>query len=250
MPAKGHDEDNYVAGLIAMDVQFMGHVQVILKTDNEAALLALATAALLNIRTDAQTNGSPVRSVSVEHPGEHGSQSNGGTGCGIRSVRDMFRAPKLCLEERIGQKVPPTHPLSTWLVEPAALLLNAKQAGEDGNTAWARLRGRDVGQKLLGFCEAVMYKQSPNGHSMTLMATWGPGCSPDPCSVAATCPTCTRGHSAKKCPNRTQEVGTQGLKGTGEGYGGYCKGDGQGPGKGNNRRLVVQQREGNAATPA
>jgi len=163
VPVKGRDEDNYVAGLTAADVQFLGHVKVILKTDNEPALLALATAALLNIRIDAQKDESPVRSVSIEHSAEHESQSNGGTECGIRAVRCQFRTLKLCLEERIGQKIPPTHPLSAWLVEHPALLLNAKAAGEDGKTAWARLRGRDCGQKLLGFSEAVMYKQPPKG---------------------------------------------------------------------------------------
>jgi len=141
----------------------MGHVKVILKTDNEPALLAPATAALLNIRIDARKDDSPVRSVSTKHPAEHESQSNGGTECGIRAVRGQFRTIKLCLEERIGQKIPPTHALSAWLVEHAALLLNAKQVGEDGKTAWARLRGRDFGQKSLGFCEAVMYKQPPKG---------------------------------------------------------------------------------------
>ena len=97
VPVKGRDEDNYVAKLVATDVEFMGHVKVILKTDNEPALLALATAALLNIRIDAQKDGSPVRGVSVEHSAEHDSQSNGGTECGIRAVRGLFRTIKLCL---------------------------------------------------------------------------------------------------------------------------------------------------------
>ena len=163
VPVKGRDEDNYVAELVATDVQFMGHVKVILKTDNEPALLALATDALLNIRVDAQKDESSLQSVSLEHSAEHESQSNGGTECGIRAIRGIFRTIKLCLEERIGQKIPPTHPLSAWLVEHAALLQNAKQVGEDGKTAWCRLRGRDFGQKLLGFAEAVMYKQPPKG---------------------------------------------------------------------------------------
>ena len=163
VPVKGRDEDNYVASLIATDVEFMGHVKVTFKTDNEPALLALATAALLNIRIDAQKDDSPVRSVSIEHSAEHESQSNGGTECGIRAVRGQFRTLKLCLEERLGQKIPPKHALPAWLVEHAALLLNATQVGEDGKTAWARLRGRDFGQKLLGFCEVVMYTQPPKG---------------------------------------------------------------------------------------
>ena len=191
VPVKGRDEDNYVAGLIATDVEFMGHTKLILKTDNEPALLALATAALLNIRIDAQKDESPVRSVSMEHSAEHESQSNGGTECGIRAVRGVFRTIKLCLEERIGQKIPPTHPLVAWLVEHAALLLNAMQVGEDGNTAWARLRGRDFGQKLLGFCEAVMYKQPPTGPQHDVDGNMGARMFPGPCLGTVICRTRT-----------------------------------------------------------
>ena len=154
VPVKGRDEDNYVAGLLATDVEFMGHAELILKTDNEPAVLALATAALLNIRIDAQKDESPARSVSMEHSAEHESQSNGGTECGIRAVRGMFRTIKLCLEERIGQKIPPTHPLPAWPVEHAALLLNATQADgrQDGSgeTTWMGLRAKITGLLRVG----------------------------------------------------------------------------------------------------
>ena len=132
IPVKGRDEDNFVAGLITTDVEFMGHVTLILKSDNEPALLALGQAALLNIRCDVQKDESKVESISMEHSAEHDSQSNGGTECGIRAVRGQFRTVKLCMEERLGYKMPPTHPLMTWLIEFSTLLLNAKQVGEDG----------------------------------------------------------------------------------------------------------------------
>ena len=148
VPVKGRDEDNFVAELITTDVGFMGHVKLILKSDNEPALLALGRSALLNIRCDVQKDESKVESISIEHSAEHGSQSNGGTECGIRAVRGMFRTVKLCLEERLGHKVPPTHPLMTWLIEFPALLLNAKQVGEDGKSAWNRLRGATSGRSL------------------------------------------------------------------------------------------------------
>ena len=73
------------------------------------------------------------------------SASNGGTECGIRSVRGMFRTHKIALESKIGQEIPAVHPLSTWLIEHVCLLLNATQVGEDGKTAWKRLRRRDFG---------------------------------------------------------------------------------------------------------
>ena len=37
------------------------------------------------------------------------------------------------------------------------------KVGEDGKTAWKRLRGRDFGQRLTGFLESVFYKAPPMG---------------------------------------------------------------------------------------
>lgn len=160
---KGRGEDNFVANFVKTDVEFMGHVKLILKSDNAPAFLAFGQAALLNIRCDVIAGESNVESVSSEHSAEHDSQSNGGTGFGLRVVRGVFRTVKFCLEERLGMHIPPTHPLMTWLVEHAALLFNAKQVGEDGKATRSRLRGRDFGQTLIGFGEGVLYKQPPKG---------------------------------------------------------------------------------------
>ncbi len=163
IPVKGDDEDHYVADLIASDVAFMGHIRLLLKSDNEPALLKLAEAALEKIRCQVLKNESPVQSASSEQAPEYESASNGGTECGIRSVRGRFRTIKICTEKRIGQELPATHPLSTWLLEHVCLILNAMHVGEDGKTAWKRLRGRDFGQRLIGFAESVLYKQPPKG---------------------------------------------------------------------------------------
>ena len=41
IPRKGADEEGYAAGLAAKDIQWLGHTRVIIKADNEPALLAL-----------------------------------------------------------------------------------------------------------------------------------------------------------------------------------------------------------------
>ena len=68
IPVKGRDEDNYVASLITTDVAFMGHVKLIIKSDNEPALLALAQAALQEIKCQAQKGELPTTHVFTEHP--------------------------------------------------------------------------------------------------------------------------------------------------------------------------------------
>ena len=78
-PLQGADEDKYVTSLITSDVAFMGHVKLILKSDNEAALLTLVRAALQEIRCTVPD----VTHATSEEAAAYESPSNGGTECGI-----------------------------------------------------------------------------------------------------------------------------------------------------------------------
>ena len=91
-----------------------------------------------------------------EEAAPYDSQSNGGTECGIREVRRLFRTFRFYTENRIGCGVPACHPLRSWLVEHAALLITAMHVGVDGKTAWSRLRSRGFGQRMGGFGESVL----------------------------------------------------------------------------------------------
>jgi hypothetical protein len=174
IPVKGADEDHYVADLIASDVAFMGHIRLLLKSDNEPALLALAEAALQRIRCQVQKDQLDIETISTEQAATYESASNGETECGIRAVRGLFHAHKLQLERRIEREVPPTHPLSAWLLEHVCLLINALHVGEDGKTPWKRLRGRDFGQRLVAFGERVRFKQPPKGPQHDVARNMGP----------------------------------------------------------------------------
>ena len=46
IPVKGDDEEHYVADFIASDVSFMGHIKLIIKTDNGPALRKLTPVSL------------------------------------------------------------------------------------------------------------------------------------------------------------------------------------------------------------
>ena len=154
IPCKGPDEDNFTVNLIVGDIAWMGHVRLILKTDQEKSLVALVSRALQAMRvqvTDLET-------ITVEHSQAYDSQASGGTELGVRALRGLYRTLRLCLEKRIGFVLPVQHPLSSWLLEHTALLLNASLRGEDGLTPWARVRGRAFGQRLIGFGESVLYK--------------------------------------------------------------------------------------------
>ncbi len=164
VPCKGADEEDYVASMVASDVLCLGHIEVILKGDNEPALQALIARILQIARVKAQNDDeATLKKISKEEPPAHDSQSNGGTEVGVMLIRGIFRTLKLCLEARIGKYVPVAHAVVSWLLEHSALMLNIKSRGPDGITAWCRARGRPFGQKLLGFGEMVLYKLPSKG---------------------------------------------------------------------------------------
>ena len=154
VPCKGIDEDRYVVDVVTSDVAWLGHARLILKSDNEVSLLKLVKQSLESIKC----NVDGIQTASSEQSVAYDSQSNGGTECAVRMVRGLFRTLKLCTERRIGQEIMPGHPLVSWLVEHAAMVITIKSMGEDGKTAWARARGRGFGQRMLGFGESVMWK--------------------------------------------------------------------------------------------
>ncbi len=159
VPCKGVNEENFVVKLIVDDVAWLGHTRVILKSDQERSLVALVTKAMTTMRYTIDK----LEAVTKEHSAKYDSQANGGTEVGVRALRGQFRTMRLCLEKRVGRKIPVRHPLTSWLLEHAALLLNASVRGEDGLTSWARVRGRPFGQRLVGFGEYILWKLPTKG---------------------------------------------------------------------------------------
>ena len=155
---KGDDEDHYCAKLVASDVEWLGHISVILKSDNEKAIVSVKERTARILR---EYKG--VKNVQTESPPAYDSQSNGGIEAGIRIIRCLFRTLKLCLEARLGQYIAVSHALIPWLLHHACTMLNARARGPDGLTAWERVKGRAFNQLVLGFAECVLYKLPTKG---------------------------------------------------------------------------------------
>ena len=60
---------------------------------------------------------------------------------------------KLCLEDRIGKRIPSEHPLLAWLVRHTAWLLSVRIRGDDETTAHERLRGEPFARRPVAFGE-------------------------------------------------------------------------------------------------
>ena len=70
-----------------------------------------------------------VAQVTMEHPPTYDYKSNGGIETGVRIIRGQFRTFKLCLESRIGKRIPIDHAIIIWLLEYTAMLINVKYVG-------------------------------------------------------------------------------------------------------------------------
>ncbi len=159
IPCKGADEDGLVADLVVQDILWLGHTRIILQADGEAAIQALVRRVIELAKVECKD----LEQMAKEDPATYDSQSNGGTEVGVQLIRGLFRTVKLCLEERINKYIPVDHPLVPWMMQHVCLLLNCMIKGEDGLTAWHRVRGRAFAQQLLGFAEAVLYRYPSKG---------------------------------------------------------------------------------------
>ena len=159
IPCKGVDEDQYVVSLVMADVQWLGHVRLILKTDQERSLVALIERAMISFKHKVEN----IETVSTEHSATYDSQANGSTEVGVRNLRGQFRTMRICLQERIGKELPVHHALVSWLLEHTAMIMNAGIRGEDGLTPWSRARGRSFAHKLFGFAEQVHARKPTKG---------------------------------------------------------------------------------------
>ena len=153
---KGHDDDEYSVNFILEVVKWLGYTTIIMKSDNEPAMLRLVKVATERLRVKLET-------VREEHSKEHDSQSHGGTETRIKSVRMMFRTLRLFLESMLGKKIPIFHPALAWLLSYAATLQNIVARGPDGQTPWSQVKGRPFNGRLAAFGELCRWKLPSRG---------------------------------------------------------------------------------------
>ena len=120
-----------------------------LKTDNEAALVALKEAVMQKLGAE---------TIPVEPPAGE-SESNGAVENGGKLFKGIIRVHVMALERKIGGSVPSKHPLMAWLVEHVADVVTKYLQASDGRTAYERLFGKRVHEESLEFGERVMWRK-------------------------------------------------------------------------------------------
>jgi len=84
--------------------------------------------------------------------------ANGAVERAVGVIEGQARTLKFALEYRIGATVPPAHPVLTWLVELAGLLLRRYHVDTEGRTAYEKLRGRKVRRPMAEFEKRIVYR--------------------------------------------------------------------------------------------
>ena len=87
------------------DFLWLSYAKVILKSDNEPAIVKLLKKALSTLKM------SGVDQAGEEHPPPYDSQANGSVENAAKLVRARMRTLKLGLEHCIGKRIPPRHPI-------------------------------------------------------------------------------------------------------------------------------------------
>ena len=111
------DDKPFAVEIIVEDILWLGYAKVILKSDNEPAIMNLLKETLAVLKV------SGLDQAGEEHSPPYDSQANGSVENAVKLVKCRLRTLKLCFERRIETKIPPRHPIMTWLAPHAAAIL-------------------------------------------------------------------------------------------------------------------------------
>ena len=155
------DEKRHAVDIIVDDVVWLGYSKVILKSDNEPAIIKLSKEALATLKVPG------LEQAGEEHPPPYDSQANGSVENAVELMKCGFRTLKFCLERRIGKRIPPRHPIMSWLAPHAEAILRYRSRGEDGKVPneWTRLR--PFNSRLIAFGNVAATKYGQKSFWMT-----------------------------------------------------------------------------------
>ena len=98
---------------------------------------------------------SHIATPELSHPGE--SASNGLAERSVGEFMDQLRTLKTALESRLKIRLSSSHPVTHWLIEHTAYVLNKFSLGPDGQTPYGRLHGREGHERICEFGERIMW---------------------------------------------------------------------------------------------
>ena len=148
VPKKGLSDD-WIPRRISGFVRTFGYKKIIIRSDNEPAIVALRKA----VATLCEEQVLEEDAIKGE------SQTNGLAEVGIRIIEGIVRTLKIDVEEKLKYQIDNRSVILAWLVEHAAMTYNRCSMMKDGRTPWQRLYQKQASLPLVPFAEQVLYKQ-------------------------------------------------------------------------------------------
>ena len=145
VPEKG--ATGYAVKRLAQDIDLLGYNKLVLKSDQEPAIIALKAA----------VKRENINNIILEESPVADSQGNGMVERAVQEVQGQVRTLKDALETRYGIKVLGGHTCLPWLVSHAGNLISRYKKMEDGRAAYERVKGRAFTRSIAEFGECVWY---------------------------------------------------------------------------------------------
>ena len=143
----------------------LGYKQVVLKSDQEPAIMELKACVKRERGED---------TIMEESPG-YDSKSNGEIERAIQTVQGQVRTMKVALEDRTRQRIQADHVILPWIVQHAAAVINRYHKGSDGATPYRRARGREFNGDMCEMGERIWYMKPGMTGKEKLESKWEDG---------------------------------------------------------------------------
>ena len=170
VPHKGtdHPEVNLVVRAVVRDLYSLGYKKILIKDDQEAALVAFLQFVRRALACEIIFEMSPV--------GE--AESHGAIERAVQTVQEFCRTLRDALEARLGSKLAADSPVMTWLVTHAAAMHRRYSISADGRTAYQRNKGKVASTTIAELGEKVWYRPlTQSGQRLPVAAArYEPGC--------------------------------------------------------------------------
>ena len=128
VPQKCIDQKPCAVDAIVESVLWLGYSRVIFKSDNEPFITKLLQESLAALKV----NG--IDQSSEDNPPPYDPQENEAVSVAVKQLKARLNTLNLCLERRLGQIIPPKHPITVWLAAHRAALIRYRARGVDGKT--------------------------------------------------------------------------------------------------------------------
>lgn len=159
------EADQYAATALRTFLENTGYTKLVLKSDQEAAILAL----IAMVKTQTRIQIIPEQSPAYDHA------SNGLIGQAICKSTAMQRTLRIALEMNTGHSLEGNWDIVTWLVRHSGNILCWQPRDDTGRSPYHSLKGRKFNTKLSEFGESVYFLECCEGNGVKFEDRWNIG---------------------------------------------------------------------------